>query len=36
MDTIPKVIQAVAGQNFSIYIYFNDGTIRLQDASPFI
>lgn len=36
MDTIPKVVQAVAGQNFSIYIYFNDGTIRLLDASPFI
>lgn len=33
MDMIPKVVQAVAGDNFSVYAYFSDGTIRLLDAS---
>lgn len=36
MDMIPKVVQAVAGQNFFVYIYFHDGTVRLLDASPFV
>ena len=36
MEMIPKVVQAVAGQNFSVYIYFHDGTVRLLDASPFV
>lgn len=34
MEMIPKVLQAVAGQNRLIYIYFHDGTVRLYDASP--
>ena len=33
---IPKVVQAVAGQNFSVYAYFHDGTVRLLDALPLI
>ena len=32
MEMIPKVVQAVAGQNFSVYAYFHDGTVRLLDA----
>lgn len=33
MESIPKVVQAVAGQNFLVYAYFHDGTVRLLDAS---
>jgi hypothetical protein len=36
MEMIPKVVQAVAGQNFSVYIYFHDGTVRMLDAFPFV
>lgn len=36
MEIIPKVVQAVAGRNFSVYVYFHDGTIRLLDASPLV
>ena len=32
MDTIPKVIQAVAGPDYTVYAYFHDGTVRLFDA----
>ena len=34
MDTlIPKVLQAVAGENFTVYLYFNDGSVRLYDET---
>ena len=36
MDLIPKVVQAVAGDNFTVYAYFSDGTIRLLDAKPLL
>ena len=36
MEMIPKVLQAVAGADFSVYAYFHDGTVRLLDASPLI
>ena len=36
MELIPKVVQAVAGENYSVYIYFQDGTIRRLDAAPLI
>jgi len=36
MEMIPKVVQAVAGQDFSVYAYFHDGTVRLLDASPLV
>jgi len=36
MKMIPKVVQAVAGQNFSVYAYFHDGTVRLLDMSPLL
>ena len=37
MDTlIPKVLQAVAGENFTVYLYFNDGSVRLYGAKPLL
>ena len=37
MDTlIPKVLQAVAGENYTVYLYFNDGSVRLYDAKPLL
>ena len=36
MEMIPKVLQAIAGQNHLVYIYFHDGTVRLYDASPLL
>ena len=36
MDIIPKVIHAVAGPDYTVYVYFNDGTVRLFDASPLL
>lgn len=34
MEYIPKVLQAVAGEDFTIYLYFSDGSVRLYDAKP--
>ena len=34
MVMFPKVVQAVAGQNYSVYLYFHDEMVRLLDASP--
>lgn len=36
MDMIPKVTQAVAGENYTIYTYFHDGTVRLFNARPLL
>lgn len=36
MELIPQVVQAVAGQNFSVYVYFHDGTVRLLDVSHLV
>ena len=36
MDLIPKVVQAVAGDNFTVYAYFSDGAVRLLDVKPLI
>lgn len=36
MDYIPCVVQAVAGDNFTVYAYFSDGTVRLADIKPAI
>ena len=36
MEMIPKVLQAVAGENFVVYVYFHDGSIRLFDAKPLL
>lgn len=36
MSLIPKVVQAVAGEGYTVYVYFHDGTVRLLDASPLV
>ncbi len=37
METLfPKVVQAVAGENRTVYAYMNDGTIHLLDMKPMI
>lgn len=36
MDFIPKVVQAVADERFTVYAYFNDGTVRRLDAAPLL
>ena len=32
----PKVLQVVPTDDFCVYAYFNDGSIRLLDAKPLI
>lgn len=32
----PKVLQAVAGDNYTVYAYMNDGTVRRVDMNPMI
>ena len=36
MDYEPMVVQAVAGDNQTVYAYFTDGTVRLADIKPLI
>lgn len=36
LDIFPEVFQAVAGENFTVYAYMNDGSIRLYDMKPVI
>lgn len=37
MDKIfPEVVQAVAGENYTVYAYMKDGSVRLFDAKPLI
>ncbi len=36
MEMIPKVLQAVAGNGFTVYVYFHDGTVRELDASELV
>ena len=36
MDMIPKVTQVVTGENYTVYTYFHDGTVRLFDARPLL
>ena len=33
---IPQVVQALAGDHFTVYVYFLDGAIRLLDAKPLL
>lgn len=35
-DYFPAVVQAVAGDDFTVYAYFSDGSIRLADIKPLI
>ena len=32
----PKVLQVIPNDNYSIYVYFNDGSVRLFDVKPLI
>ena len=32
-EIFPEVLQAVPGENYIVYAYFNDGTVRRYDAS---
>ena len=32
----PTVLQAVAGDNYTVYAYLNDGTVRCVDMKPMI
>lgn len=36
MDYIPVVVQTVAGVDYTIYIYFDDGSVRLFDAKKVV
>ena len=35
-DLFPEVYQAVAGKDYTVYAYMNDGSVRLVDMKPFI
>ncbi len=32
----PEIFQAVAGENYTVYAYVNDGSIRKVDIKPFL
>ncbi len=36
MNLFPAIVQAVPGDNFTVYAYCNDGAIRLIDVKPLI
>ncbi len=36
LDFIPDVVQAVAGDNYIVFAYMNDGTVRLADVKPLL
>ena len=36
MDYYPEVIQVIPTADFKVYIYFDDGTIRLFDATELV
>jgi hypothetical protein len=36
MSDIPRVIQAIPTSDFKVYVYFDDWTIKLYDASEII
>lgn len=33
---VPQVVQVLAGEDFTVYVYFLDGVIRLLDAKPLL
>ncbi len=35
-NIFPEVVQAVAGDNYTVYAYMKDGSVRLFDAKPLI
>ena len=36
MEFLASVLQAVPGDDFTVYAYFNDGTVRKADVKPLI
>jgi len=36
MEYYPEVLQVVPTADYKVYIYFDDGTIRLYDASSLV
>ena len=36
IELIPKVLQVVPTDEYCIYVYFNDGSVRLFDVKPLI
>lgn len=36
MNYSAQVIQALAGDDYTVYVYFSDGSVRLFDAKPLI
>lgn len=36
MDYMPAVVQAIPGEDFTVYAYFSDGSIHHADIKPFI
>ena len=35
-DYMPEVVQAVPGNEFTVYAYYSDGTVHLADIKPLI
>lgn len=36
MELFPAVVQAVPGEDFTVYAYCNDGAVRLVDMKPLL
>ena len=36
MEYMPEVIQVIPDDNYKVYVYFDDGSIKLYDASDLI
>ena len=36
MNYLASVVQVLPGDNFTVYAYFSDGTVKLADAKPLI
>ena len=36
MEYFPEVVQAVAGEDFCVFAYFSDGSVRKYDVKPLI
>ena len=36
MDYLANVVQAIPGEDFTVYAYFSDGSVRQADMRPYI
>ena len=36
MEYVPRVVQAVAGEGYTVYAYFSDGSVRRVDVGSLI